>query len=365
MRILEKYIFLIALGIMAFLISCGDKSRSGVEAGNAKIAGVIVDSEGKPVNTALVHLYVKSGDSLRLIAIDTTDALGQYSLETEIEGSLVLQIVVEQMVWVEQPVTVQTGTQTVNIDLPETPTGELVGDSGTFTDKRDGQLYPWVRIGAQTWMARNLNYSGDDGQGKRVFDRGWCYGVSPADTSVHTDSLSCEKYGRLYKWATAMDFTDSCDTAYCGNLRSLYHQGLCPAGWRLPDSLDFVRLDSFVVADQGEFRGSPFSSGYLKAAQTDSNATWNEAPYASADPYGFRVHPAGWADFTKLPAPYGFLGSIARYWTVEDYAEVGQTGGAEAWEFSSSVLVSTAGSKADWAFSVRCMAMDAHTELGN
>jgi len=36
----------------------------------------------------------------------------------------------------------------------DTPTGNPTGE---FTDSRDSQVYKWVKIGEQTWMAENLN----------------------------------------------------------------------------------------------------------------------------------------------------------------------------------------------------------------
>ncbi|MCL2219279.1 MAG: hypothetical protein FWC23_05125 [Chitinispirillia bacterium] len=77
--------------------------------------------------------------------------------------------------------------------------GQIISDS--FTDSRDGQVYPTIKAGEQIWMAKNLNY---------MTGNNWCYNYADSN---------CVKYGRLYTWETAMS--------------------ACPAGWRLPDAADW------------------------------------------------------------------------------------------------------------------------------
>ncbi|MDR0517483.1 MAG: fibrobacter succinogenes major paralogous domain-containing protein [Fibromonadaceae bacterium] len=121
----------------------------------------------------------------------------------------------------------------------------------TLTDKRDGKAYKTVKIGKQVWMAENLNYEVDGNK---------CY----------NDSISyCNKYGRLYNWATAMK--------------------ACPKGWHLPSNAEWDALYRFADGTSGT--DSPYESEtavrHLKAASGwygDGNGE---------DTFGFSALPGG------------------------------------------------------------------------
>jgi uncharacterized protein (TIGR02145 family) len=126
----------------------------------------------------------------------------------------------------------------------------------TFTDARDGKTYRTVKLGGQTWMAENLDYQ---------TKKSWCYDNNPEN---------CKIYGRLYTWDAA--------------------RKACPAGWRLPDTSDWLPI--------------------LAASSFDTAATMlkSKAPdWDGTDDYGFSALPGG----TRDPdGSFTFIGSWGFWW---------------------------------------------------
>jgi uncharacterized protein (TIGR02145 family) len=137
--------------------------------------------------------------------------------------------------------------------------GTSSASNGTFTDSRDSQVYKWIKIGEQTWMAENLNYASASGSE--------CYKYN---------SDNCDKYGRLYNWATAtataMAPSYKHDVA-CLNI-SENPQGVCPDGWHLPSTAEWMELMNYVRADYtklNEFGFSVLLGGY---GSVDNQEQW-------------------------------------------------------------------------------------------
>ena len=167
--------------------------------------------------------------------------------------------------------------------LQDSPDAEL--REGSLTDERDGQIYKTVVIGAQTWMAENLNYATDSSM---------CYLIKPE---------YCDEYGRLYKWVDA--------------------QNACPAGWHLPDTTDWNEL-FYAVA------GWELAGEVLKSIPYWQRSSWSFRELR--DLYGFSALPAGkWVS----EIPYSYLvgatsvdrrysgdfdgeGNLAVFWTATE-----------------------------------------------
>ena len=143
---------------------------------------------------------------------------------------------------------------------------------GTLLDKRDQKTYKTVVIGEQIWMAENLNYA-DSISYPGMQKRNWCY------------YNNCEKYGRHYNWAAAIDSagTFSTNGKYSGyeRLYALIYpvRGICPEGWHLPDSTEWKTLYSAMGF-------SPY------AMQAVGYEKWPDA----LDTYGFSALPASVRD---------------------------------------------------------------------
>jgi uncharacterized protein (TIGR02145 family) len=101
--------------------------------------------------------------------------------------------------------------------------------TGKFTDSRDNKEYKTATINGKTWMAENLHYDPQRGNT-------WCYENSPD---------SCNKYGRLYDWATAMNINTNFNNAELGG-SDANRQGVCPTGWHLPSQQEIRNLADYV-----------------------------------------------------------------------------------------------------------------------
>jgi uncharacterized protein (TIGR02145 family)/prepilin-type N-terminal cleavage/methylation domain-containing protein len=130
--------------------------------------------------------------------------------------------------------------------------------SGNFTDQRDGQIYPWVKIDTQIWMSKNLNYNNGCASIAWVnyTDVGWC--------GCYDDNLSnCSSYGKLYQW-------------------SVTQNNLCPSGWHVATVSDFLTLSNYIYNHNGY--NSSVTGNALKSTSAWSGGT---------DNYGFNALPAG------------------------------------------------------------------------
>lgn len=159
---------------------------------------------------------------------------------------------------------------------------------GVLEDKRNNKKYRTIEIEGITWMADNLDIEYKDSTGEV---KSFCYG---------DDEKNCEKYGRLYTWAAAMDsaglYTD--DGWGCGYKGSCADfpvvQGICPDGWHLPTEDEIETIRTATAREATEVQSLGFDA-------------WGKA----TNRLGFTAVPSGYKNDSK----YEGLGDNAYYWT--------------------------------------------------
>jgi uncharacterized protein (TIGR02145 family) len=181
----------------------------------------------------------------------------------------------------------------------------------TLTDRRDGKTYKTVKIGEQVWMAENLDYEAEGSV---------CYDNDPAN---------CEKYGRLYNWATA--------------------KNVCPEGWHLPSNEEWEDLYQF--ADGSTETESPYESKtagkFLKA-----KSGWGDYEGKSGngtDIHGFAALPGGGC---YLNGSFSNPNSHGNWWSASEFSSdyaykslMGYNGNYTSWSIQYK----------SYGFSVRCI----------
>jgi len=154
-----------------------------------------------------------------------------------------------------------------------------------FTDSRDSKKYETVEIGAQIWMAENLNYATE---GSKCYDN---------------DLVNCEKYGRLYDWKTATK--------------------ACPNGWHLPNDKEWQALVDFAGGDN-------VAGNVLRA-----KSGWNnpEGKVFDKDDYGF----------SALPGGYSYVSSSCSfsYWVKDEKKDCFNYAGKTGYWWSATEIDNT------------------------
>jgi len=152
----------------------------------------------------------------------------------------------------------------------------------------EGETYETVVIGVQTWLNRNLNYAAPGskcGNGTYLID---------------ANTTTCDTYGRLYNWATAMGLPDSCNSSFCASQIGTKHRGICPDGWHIPTYQEWETLRNFA--------GSSISAKQLKAKSGwDNNGNGSDA-------YGFSALPGG----SYSRGSFSNVGKYGTWWTARE-----------------------------------------------
>jgi uncharacterized protein (TIGR02145 family) len=159
------------------------------------------------------------------------------------------------------------------------PSGEQGNDIASYKTKK---------IGNQTWMAENLDYAVEGSK---------CYGDDPEN---------CDKYGRLYDWATAMALPTSCNSSLCVLQINAKHRGVCPAGWHIPSDDEWKILMNSIG-------GSSMAGKHLKTTIGWGNNGGQNGN--GLDTYGFTALPGG---FGRSDGGFGHVGYTGRWWSSSE-----------------------------------------------
>ena len=162
-----------------------------------------------------------------------------------------------------------------------------------------GKVYHTVKIGSQTWMKENLDVGAMIDSLQNPSNNGtiekYCYG---------NDTANCNKYGGLYQWDEAMDYSTTNGA-----------KGICPTGWHIPTRAEFDTLAAAVHNNSNSLKAVGQGASQLGGAGTNTSGF-------SALLAGFRWHD-GHFDYleaastfwssTEFNAPYADYLSLAHY----------------------------------------------------
>ena len=152
------------------------------------------------------------------------------------------------------------------LSAPTTILAALTNACPPFPSAADveGNIYNTVKIGNQCWTKENLtlgkmisrklddNVTYQDQTDNGIVEK-YCYGYMTDGNAgqIATGNNNCNMYGGLYQWTEALRVPNSCRTGDCSAFITQPVQGLCPAGWHIPQQSEFDILRNYVIGFYG------------------------------------------------------------------------------------------------------------------
>ncbi|MDD3877639.1 MAG: FISUMP domain-containing protein [Bacteroidales bacterium] len=207
-----------------------------------------------------------------------------------------------------------------------TKQGEILFPCETpFTDSRDGNVYPIVRIGNQCWMAENLKFLPEvvgpptNSSGIKYY---YVYDYNGTDVSIAKSTPEYALYGVQYNFIAA---TDGNFTGSSSNPSGI--KGACPSGWHLPSDSEWKELTDYLSSNPQYWCGGNSSNtakslantfGWLTSPtschvgndQTSNNtASFNGLPggYYNTASFTFKENSALWWSATQQSPTLSYL----------------------------------------------------------
>jgi uncharacterized protein (TIGR02145 family) len=147
----------------------------------------------------------------------------------------------------------------------------------------DGNTYPAVKIGNQTWTIVNLRVTryNDGTPIPLVTDDLWNYRATPAYCFFDntTNTADQKEWGALYNW------------------HAVGTGKLAPAGWHVPTDTEWVILQNYLIANGYNYDGSTTGNKIAKAMAAKSN--WSKT--ATAGACGNDLNTNNKSGFSALP----------------------------------------------------------------
>ncbi len=319
------------------------------ESGNAVIC--IVDLSGKTVyqiNTLLsrgTHNFRVSGINHGIYFVKVTGKNYTCSAKLISQSNLQSQAVIKYVSSEDNTSGGPLKSVAATIDMPYTNGDQLLfkGISGIYstivTDvpvssktitfnfvactDNEGNNYTIVEIGAQIWMAENLNVgtriNGSLDQTNNSIIEKYCYDDNEAN---------CDIYGGLYQWDEMMQYVTTEGV-----------QGICPTDWHLPTDGEWTTLTTYLG-------GESIAGGNMKETGTTH---WLSPNTGATNSNGFSALPGGLHSNT---VDFYNLTRNAYFWSSSEYSSSG------AWDRdlgrSYEDVYRYSSSKA-YGFSARCV----------